>query len=342
MDSDRKCTIAICGDSRVVVINDKVFNESSNVISNIEKGINNIDAIINILDQKVKLRITNLIDHQESIDNDTIYRVFNQIKAIIICYDSMKKKSFDNIWNRWVDEIKSHMNDTYLYLVDMNVAQNQTQNEYINHAEILVNEFNAIYVKYFKLSTNLKDMMKDLIKDIFITKEYKNCYFDNNEGQIRVDMTFIKVKKLVLEKIKKGDQFAGQVLKRYKNEIIKNGVYFTADYTRGNLFDIDHEDDNQLQDIVSTVFDNIIACDITLPAEKKLIDKLIESSHKFKKECRVKWFEKRYALNLIDDYRLYAICVKNVPKVCCKFGKPVLDEFISNSHPYQLWNKFST
>eukprot|EP01084_Bolivina_argentea_P069178 125932_1 len=349
---DISCRLTICGDSEVAVINDKVFNNSSNITTITEKNINIYEGILNIMSSKVKMKLYNLIGHEnpskksDDENSNSVYIFYAKSHVIIVFFDITNKNSFDNIYNRWEDEIKHHIEHKMLYIVGMNDDKANSRKVSKNAINILVKELDAKYFEY-TIMRNIEDILKDLIKETIITKKYNKSvgYYLERDGKFKVNMKFSTVNEL-LEKYKNGDECAGEILKRCKKSIVKNGVYFEANYKSGSLSGISELDFKDVESVHSITFNNIIAWDVTMPGEKTVLDKLVENADRLNEECKIRcfkrsmWDKNRHA-DLIHDWRLYALGVRKVKRIIICVNRTVLDAFIANAHPYQIWNKFS-
>ena len=107
---------------------------------------------------------------------------------------------------------------------------------------------------------------------------------------------------------------------------------------------LDMDDDiGELPDVISVIFDNVIAWDMVNHGKIRIFDTILDYAAKLE-QCVIKTPTEQQQRNdgLIRDDRLYAVAIGKVKKFECDIDKELLDAFIANSYPYHLWNKFSS
>ena len=280
-------------------------------------------------------------DEQKDDDSSIIADHYKEADGFMLCFDITNKESFDNIKNKWINKINEYnTTNAAIWLIgiktDLEDQRVVTYQQGLQYAESEDNNISS-YQETENIAYNY--VWVNPIKHVLIKKYF--MFGDTWEKYIKVNIDAINDLIKSIKNYKGSEKEKQNLLNNLRSEVAERDIHFCYGGERGEYI----ESDSKL-DIIDYIFRKIRKIIILQKGKKSVFDKLMECMNKNENvRCRIDFYAQEYKPwqdTLIRDNRLYSIAADQLIGIDYKIDNEFLDECISNSYPYKLWDKLST
>ena len=278
----------------------------------------------------------------ESFKENTA-NVYKEADVFMLCFDVTNKESFDNIENNWIKKINEYNTDCKLLLVgiksdleDKRVVTYEEARQFVES-----NDKISSYQDVINKGYNDEFRFIDLVASILMERYFVFLKTYNDRLSVRVN----SINQLI-ESIKsyKGDDKEKQRLLNHLYLQIKNKKVTL--HIEGEQEEYNESDAKDI-DIIDYIFDRISIIHCTGYAKQSLFDRLHQSliNNTNINRCEINYHNKPYKPyqdKLTRDYRIFAMVIGSVTHCEMSLDTKFLDNCISNTYSFKLWDKFST